>query len=168
MGGQLIMGVDPGFDRVGVAVINGERGKEKLLYSSCIITSRRDSHEKRLYAISKEIRKIINGLKPEVLAIEKLFFNLNKTNAIKVAEGRGAILSLAGEFGIDVFEYSPQEIKLGITGYGKASKNDIEFIIGKTMDLDIKKEKRLDDEFDAIAVAVTHSLRKGSIHYPHK
>jgi crossover junction endodeoxyribonuclease RuvC len=157
---KLIFGIDPGFDRMGIAIVGGERGKEKLFYSSCIETSKKDSHEKRLAFIAAELREVIKKFKPKILSIEKLFFNLNKTNALKVAEARGVILSIAAENGIEVFEYSPQQIKASITGYGKASKDDLEFIITKTVLLPKTNRKRLDDEFDAIAVAITHNLNK--------
>ncbi|MFZ3020455.1 MAG: crossover junction endodeoxyribonuclease RuvC [Minisyncoccia bacterium] len=157
---KLILGIDPGFDRVGVAIIGGQRGREELIYSSCIETKRTDAHEKRLSFIADELRALIKKYKPNVLAIEKLFFNVNKTNALKVAEARGVILSVASESGMSIFEYSPQAVKMSITGYGKASKGDLEFIIKKTVSIPKINTKRLDDEYDAIAVAITHSLNK--------
>ena len=158
--GPKIMGIDPGFDRVGVAIITGARGKESLIFSCCLETSKKDAHEKRLAQISGEIIKIIKKYKPSVLAIEKLFFNKNINTAIKVAEGRGVILGAASRCGIKVFEYTPQEIKMSVTGYGNASKDDVAFIISKTMAVPKTKNKRLDDELDAIAIALTHSLKK--------
>ena len=157
---KLILGIDPGFDRMGIALIGGERGKEKLVYSACIETSRKDTHEKRLEFIGSELRAVIKKFKPKVLSMEKLFFNKNITNALKVAEARGVILSIASENGISIFEYSPQEIKMSITGYGKATKNDLEFILSKTVVIPETKKKRLDDEFDAIAAAITHNLNR--------
>ncbi len=157
---KKILGIDPGFDRVGVAIIEGPRGKEKLLFSCCIETLRKDAHEKRLAYIAQELEKILKKFKPEVLAIEKLFFNQNKTTALKVAEGRGVILSIASQYGLDAYEYSPQEVKMSITGYGKAEKDQLAFIISKTVVLPEVKKKRLDDEFDAIAIAITHNLNK--------
>ena len=168
LAGVRILGVDPGFDRIGVAIIEGARGKESLVFSCCIETKRAESHEQRLAHLSLELNKIIKKFNPNVLAIEKLFFNLNRNNALKVAEGRGVILSVASILGLKAFEYSPQEIKASVTGYGKASKNDIEFVISKTMKIPAIKSKRLDDEFDAIAVAITHSLKGRTFAYPQK
>ena len=163
-----ILGVDPGFDRIGVAIIEGARGKETLVFSCCIETLRAESHEKRLAHLSLELNKIIKKFNPKVLAIEKLFFNQNRNSALKVAEGRGVILSVASGYGLQAFEYSPQEVKASVTGYGKASKKDIEFIVSKTMKIPVIKSKRLDDEFDAIAVALTHSLKGAVFSYPQK
>lgn len=162
---SLILGIDPGFERLGIAVVGGERGKEKLFYSSCITTPRTDSHDKRLLKLKREIQSVIDNFSPTILSIEKLFFNQNRTNALKVAEARGVALSLASENGMEVFEYSPQQIKSSVCGYGKAKKGDVKFIILKTLDIPEKNKKRLDDEFDAMAVAITHNL-SGSGVYP--
>jgi len=162
---KRIAGIDPGFDRIGMAIIEGERGREKLVYSCSIITPRKEKHEKRLVFLAREVKKIVKKFKPEMFAVEKLFFNQNITNALKVAEARGVILLIAGEFGLPVYEYSPQEIKATITGYGKAQKKQLMLLISKIIFLPTKRDKMLDDEYDAIAVALTHSAYKNS-YYP--
>ncbi len=152
-----IIGIDPGFDRVGVAIIEGARSKETLLHSFCIVTNRKDTHAERLGQIAREIKKTIKEFEPKVLCIEKMFFNQSTTSALKVAEARGVIIAAAAEAGLPVFEYSPQEVKIGLTGYGKADKHQMMALIPRMIKMPDTKKKRLDDEYDAIAVALTHS-----------
>ncbi|MEX2014275.1 MAG: crossover junction endodeoxyribonuclease RuvC [Parcubacteria group bacterium] len=154
-----VLGIDPGFDRVGVAVM--EDGS--LLYSTCIETDRKTSHSKRLEVIGSEVREIIKKWKPKVLAIEKLFFNQNTTNALKVSEARGVIIYEASRAGLEIFEYGPQEIKIAVTGYGKADKKQMENMLRKLVKLGGDGKKRLDDELDAIAVCITHLATKKGI-----
>lgn len=148
-----VLGIDPGFDRCGVAVLEKENGKEKLLFSTCITTDKKDSHETRLLALGEELRKIIKKWQPDTLATEKLFFNINARTALKVSEARGVILYEAARGGLSVCEYSPQDIKIALTGYGKAEKGQVELMAIKILGL--KKAPELDDEADAIAVGIT-------------
>ncbi|MHB1330691.1 MAG: crossover junction endodeoxyribonuclease RuvC [Minisyncoccota bacterium] len=149
-----VIGIDPGFDRCGVAILEKTGGKEKLLYSTCITTSSKDSHEERLLQLGSELEVIIKKWKPSALAIEKLFFNLNVRTALKVAEARGVILYEAAKVGMGVYEYSPQAIKIAVSGYGKASKSQVESMALKLLSL--KSKPKHDDETDAIAVGITH------------
>lgn len=144
------MGVDPGFDRVGVAVLE----ENKLLFSSCIKTNRKLSHGERLLEIGRSLRKIIKKWKPSELAIESLFFNQNAPNALRVAEARGVIIYEAKIAGLSIQEYSPQAVKIGVTGYGHAKKPQVEAMVRKLIKL--SEKKRLDDELDAIAIGICH------------
>ena len=151
-----VLGIDPGFDRLGMAILEDQT----LLFSACIETDRQASHAKRLAEIGQGVRDVINKWQPEELAIEKLFFNQNTTNALKVAEARGVILYEAALAEMPIFEYSPQAIKLAVTGYGKADKRSVEGMVRKLIRLSSKK--MLDDEFDAVALCITHlASRKG-------
>ena len=151
-----VIGIDPGFDRCGVAVLT----QDKLLFSTCITTSKKDLHQTRLLNLGKELRMIIKKWRPEALAIEKLFFNLNARTALKVAEARGVILYEAARASLPVFEYSPQDVKIAVTGYGKASKRQVEEMTLRLLKL--KSAPRHDDEADAIAVGITHlATRRG-------
>lgn len=151
-----VLGIDPGFARLGVAVVEDEA----LLYSACLETSSKTDHAERLRELGDEVRKIVSKWQPETLAIEKLFFNQNTTNALKVAEARGVVLYEAARAGLSVFEYSPQEVKLAVTGYGKADKSSMNAMIGKLVTLPSKE--MLDDELDAIALGITHlASRRG-------
>ncbi len=151
---KRVIGIDPGFDRCGVAILEKVGGKEKLIYSTCITTSIKDTHEKRLDKLGTELREIINEWGPESLAIEKLFFNVNQKTGLKVAEARGVIMYEASLANLSVSEYSPQAIKIAVTGYGKATKPQVESMVVRILGL--KSTKMLDDEMDAIAVGITH------------
>jgi crossover junction endodeoxyribonuclease RuvC len=149
-----VLGIDPGFDRIGVAVLE----KEKVLFSDCIETDRKLPYQKRLFQIGERIRKIINKWQPQELAIESLFFNQNITNGIRVAEARGVVIYESTRAGLTVYEYSPQAVKIGVTGYGRADKKQMETMIRKLVTL--SRAKKLDDELDAIALGITHLATK--------
>ena len=149
-----VLAIDPGFDRVGVAVVQKDGAKEKILFSKCILTNKKESQSNRLKQIGLEIKKIIKSEKPGCLAIEKLFFNQNTTTALRVAEARGVIMYEAVCAGLKVFEYSPQEIKIAVTGYGKAGKKDVEMMTIRLLSL--KTTPKYDDEVDALALGITH------------
>lgn len=156
-----VIGVDPGFDRCGVAIMEKVEGKEKLLYSACIMTNSKDWHEERLRILGGELRNIIRKWRPRSLATEKLFFNVNVKTAFKVAEARGVILYEAALADIRVYEYSPQAVKIAVTGYGKASKTQVESMVLRILSL--KEAPKHDDETDAIAVGITHLASVRSI-----
>lgn len=149
---RRVLAVDPGFDRVGIAVLE----EDKVLYSHCIQTNRKSAHGERLLDIGESIRKIIKRWRPSSLAIESLFFNQNTTNALKVAEARGVVLYEATLSGLNVYEYSPQAIKIAVTSYGKADKKQVKDMVNKLVSIDPKRGKILDDEIDAIALGITH------------
>jgi len=150
-----IISIDTGYERLGIAIIEKTKGgKETLLFSECFKTSPKDEHCLRLSQIHTRIEYLIGAYYPEALAIENLFFNTNQKTAILVAEARGVILALAALSGISAFEYSPPQIKLSVTGYGKSDKNQIMKMIPMLIDID--KEITSDDEFDAIAVGLTY------------
>lgn len=146
-----VIGIDPGFDRFGIAVVEGN----EVLFSDCIETNRKSAHEERLAQIGRSLRDVIEKWRPTSLAVEKLFFNQNANNALKVAEARGLALYEAGLSGIKVFEYSPQDVKIAVTGYGKADKKQVEMMVLKLVKMKTSRDKRLDDELDAIAVCIT-------------
>ena len=154
-----IIGIDPGFDRLGVCIIDKELTKETLLFSACITTPKNDIFEKRLASTGKEIETILKTYKPDELAIETLFFTTNKKTIITVAEVRGICIYLAHIHDIKLYEYSPPQVKLAIAGHGKASKQDILHMVPKILKQPLP-ENILDDEIDAIAIALTHSANR--------
>jgi len=154
-----ILGIDPGFDRLGVCVLDKEGSKEVLVHSRCIITSRADTFEKRLGAIGSQLETLIKEYHPNELAIEKLFFAKNQTTAINVAEVRGVVLYLAHIHTLSIHEYSPPQIKLAVAGHGNATKNDIAHMVPKILKIPLSVNL-LDDELDAIAIALTHSAHR--------
>lgn len=147
---RSVIAIDPGYDRVGIAVFSDE---EKLLHSECFTPETKEFSE-RLLAVKKRIRELIHEFAPRALALETLFFSNNQKTALKVAEARGVIVSAAAELGLDVFEYSPQEVKIAVTGNGAADKAAVIKMVGWLVPL--PPAKRLDDEFDAIAVGIAH------------
>lgn len=153
---KTIIAIDPGFDRLGVAVLSQDTSQAILLFSDCIVTKKKDVHNKRLLTIGSRVREIIEEWEPECLAIETLFFNQNTTSALAVAEARGVVLYEASRAGIEVYEYSPQAIKIAVTGYGKADKQQVENMVYRLIKIPSQQSKRLDDELDAIAVGITH------------
>lgn len=149
-----IIAVDPGYERLGIAILEKIAGqKEVLLFSDCIQTDRKFDHPERLFQITSKLSALISEYKPDFLAIEKLFFSKNVKTALLVAESRGAIISTAKNFGLKVSEHTPNEIKLSVTGYGKSDKKIIINFLPKI--IKISKKIKHDDEFDAIATGIT-------------
>lgn len=159
---KKILAVDPGFDRVGIAVLVEEKNGPKLVFSECFKTNRKKAKPERLSSIGKKIKEIIRDWKPEALAIETIFFNTNATSAMGVAEARGIVLYEAENAGLEIFEYGPQAVKVAVTGYGRASKEQVSLMVESLLKIS-RKSKKLDDETDAIALGITHLATKNSI-----
>jgi crossover junction endodeoxyribonuclease RuvC len=154
-----IIGIDPGFGRLGVCIVDKEGMHEKLIFSTCIETSKKESFENRLLMIGKGLTIILETYKPQELAIETLFFTTNQKTIITVAEVRGVCIYLCNAHGVTLYEYSPPQIKVAVTGYGKATKEDIAIMVPKILGMKLDS-KTLDDEVDAIAIALTHSAHR--------
>lgn len=150
-----ILGIDPGFERLGVAVLEKNKGdkKEKVVFSECFKTSTKLTFPERLHLIGKEVEKIIKKYKPEVLSIETLFFTTNQKTAIRVAEARGVVIYEAKKAELQIFEASPLQIKVATTGYGKADKEQVMKMVKILTTID--KSVTSDDELDAVAIALT-------------
>ena len=150
-----IISIDPGYERLGIAVLEKTaKQKETLIFSECFKTSSKLPHHQRLTLIGNKIKEIIKKYKPEVLATEKLFFSGNQKTAMLVAEARGVILYTGSSLGLQVFEYTPNEVKIAITGYGRSEKRQIIDMVRKLIIVNSKTKS--DDEFDAIAIGITH------------
>lgn len=147
-----ILAIDPGYDRLGIAIVEGDPSRPTLLMSDCI-QPRKGVREDRLAEVSRAVSLAIWNYAPDALALETLFFGVNKKTVIGVAEARGAILTTAGNAMLPIIECSPQQIKLAVTGYGGSSKTAVARMIPRLLIL--PKKKRFDDEFDAIAVGIT-------------
>ena len=120
-----IISIDPGYERLGIAILEKETGKEKLVFSECFITSIKEKHENRLKLIGTEIEKVIKKYQPEAMGIETLFFKTNAKTAMKVSEARGVMLYEAAKNNLKVLEFSPLQIKVAVTGYGKSDKKQV-------------------------------------------
>lgn len=154
-----IIGIDPGFDRLGICILDKHENNEELIHSQCITTSKKETFEIRLAEIGEQLIKIIKKYKPQELAIETLFFTTNQKTIITVAEVRGICIYLSHIYDITIYEYSPPQIKLAVTGYGKATKEDVGYMVPKILRKELKSDI-LDDEIDAIAIALTHSAHR--------
>jgi len=142
--------IDPGYDRMGAAVFEGST----LIHSECFEPPKGGFAE-RLRAIHERVAALITEYSPSSLALETLFFSKNQTTAIKVAEARGVIELAAAEASIPVVEYSPQAVKTAVTGSGNADKEGVKKMA--MLLLKLPEKKRLDDEYDAIALGVAHT-----------
>lgn len=151
MRNRRVLGIDPGFDRLGLAVLEGDPSRPTHIWSDCILPPKGTAGE-RLAHVSKAVEKTIQQFAPDALALETLYFSTNKKTALGVAEARGSVLVVAGAAGLPVLEYAPGTVKLAVTGYGNADKKAIALMIPKLVSLPAKK--RLDDELDAIAIAI--------------
>lgn len=147
-----ILAIDPGYDRLGIAVVEGDASRPTLLWSDCVIPEKGPRAE-RLARVSSAVALAIEEYAPDALAIETLFFSVNKKTALGVAESRGAILAAAGIASLPVIECSPQQVKSAVTGHGGADKAAIARMIPRLLAL--PKKKRFDDELDAIAIGIT-------------
>ncbi|TSC61676.1 MAG: crossover junction endodeoxyribonuclease RuvC [Parcubacteria group bacterium Gr01-1014_48] len=148
-----IVSIDPGYERIGIAVLESGISKEIVLYSDCFQTSGKDSFGKRLLQIGIEVERIVALHSPNAIALEKLFFNTNQKTAMHVAEVRGALLYIAQRAGVGVYEYTPLQIKMAILGYGRGEKQQVIDMVKRLVV--ISKNIRYDDEYDAIAIGLT-------------
>lgn len=148
-----VLAIDPGYDRLGVAVLEHIPNGEQLIFSTCIETDRSLPLPDRLHTIGNEFEKILCKHEPDMVGIENLFFNNNQKTAIGVAQARGIILYLSKKYGKRVYEFGPQEIKIAVTGYGKSDKSAVIDMVTRLIPNTPKNAH--DDEFDAIAVGIT-------------
>jgi len=152
-----ILGIDPGYDRVGIAVVEKSKSGTILLHSECFTTDAKSPFYERLVKIEKRICDILDEFEPDALSIETLFISKNQKTGMRVAEARGVIALAAAKRGIEIFEYSPPEIKAAVTSDGRSDKAQMIKMI--PLLIRMKPGKRHDDEYDAIAAALTHSAR---------
>lgn len=150
-----ILGIDPGIATIGFGLLEAERGQVKMITYGAVTTPAGLPLSRRLYQISLDMEELIGQLKPDVISIEELFFNTNITTGIAVAHGRGVILCAAEKSGIPLFEYTPSQVKLAITGYGKAEKRQVMDMTRRLLHL--KAVPRPDDAADALGLALCHA-----------
>lgn len=150
---STIIGIDPGYGRMGIAILKTKGPNQKLIYSECFETEVKLPHSLRLFKLGCKIEEIIKEFNPDQFALETLLWSKNKKTALLVAEARGVILAAAAKNNLKIREFNPNQIKLAVTGYGKSDKNQVINMVERL--LKIKEKKRYDDEYDAIAVAIT-------------
>ena len=150
-----ILGIDPGYATIGFGLVETDRGQVQMVTFGAITTPAGLPLSKRLYQIFVDMEELIGQLKPDVIAVEELFFNTNITTGIAVAHGRGVILCAAEKSGIPLYEYTPSQVKLAVTGYGKAEKRQVMDMTKRLLKL--KAVPRPDDAADALALALCHA-----------
>ncbi len=148
-----VLAFDPGYERLGVAVLEKKGGKEHLLFSDCVRTSAKLSFPDRLKALGDVAEKLMLKWQPKAVALEQIFFEKNAKTAMQIAEVRGMLTYLAAVNKIPVMQYAPAAVKVAITGYGKSDKAAVGLMVARLVS--IPDKKRLDDEVDAIAVGIT-------------
>jgi len=148
----IIIGIDPGLARVGYGIIAFKKNEKTLLDCGIIETQKDQTDENRLLEIFMDLKELIKKWKPDYAAVEKYFFYKSSTT-ISVVQARGVIMMTLGSFNIPITEYSPAQIKLAITGFGKATKKDILDSVMYSLKLDYPPKP--DDSADALAIALT-------------
>ena len=148
-----VLAFDPGYERLGVAIVDKVRGKEHLAYSDCIRTHKSLSFAARLGELGEHTEALIKKWKPGAVALEQVYFEKNAKTAMQIAEVRGMLTYIATAAGLSIYQYTPLQVKVALTGYGKSDKRAVGLMVGKIVTL--PERKRLDDELDAIAVGIT-------------
>lgn len=152
-----IIGIDPGTGILGFGVIDVDSaGKVKLVDGGVIRTPVKEADSERLKTIYDELTSIIKELKPQIMSVEKLFFSQNVTTAMSVSQARGIVLLCGKQSGLELFEYTPQQIKQALTGYGRADKKQIQEMVRVVLGLN--EIPKPDDCADALAAAICHSM----------
>ncbi|WP_455515252.1 crossover junction endodeoxyribonuclease RuvC [Pseudostreptobacillus sp.] len=149
-----VLGIDPGTAIVGYSIIDYKNNKIQLIDYGCIYTNKEDSLSLRLEQVYLRVESLINLYKPDHMAIEELFFFKNQKTIISVAQSRGVIILKAQLSGLDIYNYTPLQVKTGITGYGRASKKQVQEMT--KIILKLSEIPKPDDAADAIAIAINH------------
>lgn len=150
-----ILGIDPGTGILGFGVIDVQGHNTQLVDAGVIRTPVKEDDAIRLETIYEELTDIIASTKPTLMSVEKLFFAKNVTTAMTVAQARGVVLLCGRQAGLEIFEYTPLQIKMAVTGYGKAEKKQVQEMVRVLLKL--KTVPQPDDCADALAAALTHS-----------
>ena len=163
---MIILGIDPGFAIVGVGVIQYEGNKFKVIDYYAITTKAGLKLEERLKIIYDGINETIKKYKPDYMAIEELFFNSNAKTAIAVGQARGVILLSAIENNVEIYEYTPLQVKQAVVGYGRAEKSQIQQMTKAILNLD--KIPKPDDVADALAISICHAHSHRMVNFSNK
>ena len=156
-----ILGIDPGYGITGFGLIETQRGQSKLLQCGAITTPAGMDFSARLEIIYEDMRQLLEVAKPDVVAIEELFFGQNVTTGIGVAQSRGVILLAIRQAGIPVTSYKPMQVKQAVVGYGNATKHQVQDMTKRLLGL--AEMPKPDDAADAIAIALCHARSSTSL-----
>ncbi|MDO5311392.1 MAG: crossover junction endodeoxyribonuclease RuvC [Clostridia bacterium] len=151
---MIILGIDPGYAIVGYGVLEFDGNKFKVIEYGAVTTDASMNMFDRLKSIYDDINDIIERTRPDFMAIEELFFNSNQKTAINVAQARGVLLLAAMNHSVEIFEYTPLQVKQAVAGYGRADKNQVQQMV--KLLLGLKEVPKPDDTADAVAIAICH------------
>ncbi len=152
-----VLAIDPGFERIGIALLD-KAHKPVLVHSECFKTKSTLPFPERLLLLGTKIKNLIKEFSPDVMAVEKLYFEKNKKTALGVAEARGVIVYEGVRATLPLYNYTPLEVKVAVTGYGKATKSQVISMVPKLVVT--QKSITSDDEMDAIAIGITCLARE--------
>ena len=158
-----ILGVDPGIATIGFALLDFDKQKYSLLRCGVITTPAHTALSSRLEIIYADLNQVIEAFRPDVVAIEELFFNTNITTGISVAHGRGVILLACRQAGLKIYEYTPLQVKQAVVGYGRAEKKQVMEMVKRLCCL--SEPPKPDDAADAVALALCHARSSTSLLY---
>ena len=156
-----ILGIDPGYGITGFGLVDAQRGQFRLLNCGAITTPAGMDFSARLEIIYEDMRQLLEVAKPDVVAIEELFFGQNVTTGIGVAQSRGVILLAIRQAGLEVYSYKPMQVKQAVVGYGNATKHQVQDMTRRILQLDAMPKP--DDAADAIAIALCHARSSTSL-----
>ena len=158
-----IMGIDPGVATIGFGVVDAERSRYSLVQCGVITTPAHTALSERLDQIYQDVKQLLEMYRPDAVSIEELFFNTNITTGIAVAHGRGVILLACQQEGVQIFEYTPLQVKQSVVGYGRAEKKQVMEMVRRLCGL--KTAPKPDDAADAVALALCHARSTTSLLY---
>ena len=155
-----ILGIDPGYAIVGYGVLDYDRNRFSVVNYGAITTEAGKPFDSRLKEIYDDMCSLLDMAKPDCMSIERLYFTNNKTTGIDVAQARGVIMLAAAQRGIEIYEYTPLQVKQAVVGYGRAEKHQVQEMVKNILNL--KEVPKPDDTADAVALAICHGHSSGS------
>ena len=158
---MIILGIDPGYAIVGYGILEYSNNHFTVMHYGAVTTPAGMPFNRRLQIIYDELDVIISKYKPDVMAIEKLFYNTNAKTVIDVAQARGVIVLAAQKHGLEIAEYTPLQVKQSVVGYGRAEKKQVQEMTKHILGLE--KVPKPDDTADALAMAICHAHASGSV-----
>lgn len=156
---QRILGIDPGLQAIGFGCIESDGSDHRFIDGGVITTPSTDETPKRLATIYNHLQELLAELKPEVVSMEKLFFVRNITSGISVAQAQGVMMLACRQAGLPLIEYTPLQIKMALSGYGRATKDQVQIMVQKLLNLSEKPKP--DHCADALGAALTLALERG-------
>ncbi len=155
---KIILAIDPGYERLGICLLKKDytNNKISIVHSECFKTKKELDFNERLYILGKHVEEIIEKYNPKNVVVESLFMNTNQKTALKVSEVKGVLVYIAKKTNLDLFEYTPLQIKSAVTGSGRSDKIAVQKMLFLILPELKNITKKIDDEYDAIACGLTH------------